>query len=337
MMRWAHPNWWWCVLLVPAVAVFWVMARRRRQRDLNLFADPALVPVLASRVWWKARKVKAAMIVLSIGCAVLALLGPQWGFAWEEVPRRGIDLVIALDVSKSMLAQDVKPNRLARAQLAIQDMVRQLTGDRVGLVLFAGSAFMPCPLTIDYDAFLLTLEEADPSSIPRGGTAIPEAIREGMRALAASTSPSRAIVLISDGESHEGDAAGAARDAAAAGVRIFSVGIGTVEGELIPVEDYQGNRSFLKDQSGRTVKSSLNESVLQHVALATGGSYVRATATSIGLDALYRERISKLEASQGAGARIKRYHQRYQWVLALGLLLLAVEPFISDRLRPAKA
>ncbi len=332
-MQWAYPERWMWVWLVPVVAAFWWWASRQRRQALARFADPVLVEALADDVLWGRRRLKAAMVTGGLLCLVLALVGPQWGFRWEEVTRRGIDIVIALDVSKSMLAEDVKPNRLERAKLAIQELIPLLKGDRVGLIAFAGTSFVQCPLTVDYGAFSLTLEEVTTDTIPRGGTAIAQAIRTGVKALEGSARGSRALALITDGEDHEGDPVAAAKEAAQAGVKLFCIGIGTPEGELIPITDEQGHQTFLKDREGRTVKSRLDEAMLQKVALETGGSYVRATSTAFGLDLVYRERIAKLEQQEFESSLQKRYEQRFQWPLAVALVLLALEPLVADRRR----
>jgi Ca-activated chloride channel family protein len=294
--------------------------------------SPTLAALIGSADWARRRR-KAALLTLATACLLLALVGPQWGFHWEDVKRRGVDLIIALDVSKSMLAQDVKPNRLERAKLAIQELIPLLKGDRIGLVVFAGTGFLQCPLTVDYGAFGLILADVSTDAIPRGGTSISQAIRTGLSGFEASQAESRALVLITDGEDHEGRAQAAADEAAKAGVKIFAVGIGTPEGELVPVIDEQGSRTFLKDGEGRTVKSRLDESVLQRIALQTGGSYARATATAFGLDLLYRERIATMKAQEQEAGRQKRHELRYQWPLALALLLLCAEMMLSDRRR----
>ena len=332
-MHWAHPERWGWLWLLPGLAAWWGWAFRARRRALARVAAPALLPHLAGSVDWAMRRLKAGATLCGIAALLLALIGPQWGFRWQQVTRRGVDLIIALDVSKSMLTEDVKPSRLARAKLAIADLADQLRGDRVGLVAFAGTAFLQCPLTVDYGALLLTLEETDADTIPRGGTALAAAIRESLRALEASSSVSRAIVIISDGESHEGDALAAAREAAQAGVPVFTIGIGTMEGELIPLVDAQGQRTFLQDRDGRTVKSRLEEVVLKDVAFATGGGYVRATPTASGLDLLYRERIANLEPREQGSAMQKQHELRFQWMLAAALLLFGLEPWLSDRIR----
>ena len=332
-MRWAYPERWVWMWLVPVVAAWGVWAFRRRRRALEQFAQPQLLAELSELTAWGRKRLKAALTVLGLLCLVLALAGPQWGFRWQEVKRRGVDILIALDVSKSMLAEDVKPNRLERAKLAIQELVPLLSGDRIGLVAFAGTSFVQCPLTADYGAFSLALEALDTDAIPRGGTDVAQAIRESLKAFAASPADSRALVLITDGESHEGDALAAAKSAAEAGVKMFAIGIGTAEGELIPITDEHGQRTFLKDRDGRTVKSRLDEEALQRVVLATGGSYLHATATSFGLDRLYHDRIAALHPHEGESSRVKQYELRVQWPLAAALLLLGIEPILGDRRR----
>lgn len=335
-MQWAHPERWVWVCLTPTLIGFLAWAFRRRRRALERFASPGLLPHLADRVDWNAKRAKATAGTLGVLFLLLALVGPQWGFRWQEVTRRGADLVIALDVSKSMLAEDVRPNRLERAKLAVHELLSMLHGDRIGLVAFAGTSFIQCPLTMDYGAFALALDELSTDTIPRGGTALAQAIRESLKMFASSAPESRALVLITDGESHEGDTLVAAKEAVKAGVKVFAIGIGTPEGELIPITDEQGHKAFLKDREGRTVKSRLDEAALKQVALETGGSYVHATATSFGLDLVYNERIAKLTQQESGGTMTKQYEQRFQWLLAVALVLLACEPLISDRTRMAR-
>ena len=332
-MRWAYPERWGWAWVIVALLSVWAWALRDRRRALERLADAALLPQLAEQVDWRARALKAALLTLGMFFLLVALMGPQWGFRWQEIKRRGVDVVLALDVSKSMLAQDLKPSRLERAKLAIQELVPMAQGSRIGLVAFAGTSFVQCPLTVDHDALLLTLEELDADSIPRGGTAIANAIRDSLKVFASSAPDSRALIIMTDGESHEGDALSAAADAAKQGVKIFTVGVGTLEGELVPITDAQGNQTFLKDRAGRTVKSRLEEGLLQQIALETGGSYIRATPTSFGLDRLYRDRIATLYQQEFESTMKKQYELRFQWALAAALLLLTGEPLISDRRR----
>ena len=268
---------------------------------------------------------------------LLALTRPQWGYQWKETKRRGVDILIALDVSHSMLASDVKPSRLERAKLALRDFATQLKGDRIGLIAFAGSAFLQCPLTTDTNGFLLSLEGVDPSTIPRGGTSISGAIREAIRTYAGTSRKDKTLILITDGEDHEGDPLDAAEEAKKQGIVIHAIGIGTREGELISFPEQDGQKEFLKDTQGNVVKSSLNEKVLQDIALATGGLYVRATTAEFGLELLYRQQLSALEKTEVAGKMIRDYHERFQIFLALALLSLLAEIFVSARRRDARA
>ncbi len=332
-MRWACPERWVWGWVIVALLGLWVWALRDRKQALSHLVDAGLLPQLAEQVDYRSRALKAAIVMIGVLFLVIALIGPQWGFRWQEIKRRGVDLVIALDVSKSMLAQDVKPSRLERAKLAIQELVPMLKGDRIGLVAFAGTSFVQCPLTVDYGAFSLTLDELDTHSIPRGGTAIANAIRDSLKVFASSAPDSRALIIITDGESHEGDPLSAAKEAAKQGVKIFTVGVGTPEGELVPITDAQGNQTFLKDREGRTVKSHLAEGLLQQIALEIGGSYIRATPTAFGLDLLYRDRIAALHQQEFESTMKKQYELRFQWALAVALFLLTCEPLISDRRR----
>jgi Ca-activated chloride channel family protein len=323
----------WLLVLVPALAGFLAVARRRQRRALEAFAEAPLVPRLTPEVAERRRLMRDVLRLAGLAACVVALAGPRWGFHWEEVRREGVDLLVALDTSKSMLAVDVKPNRLERAKLAILDLLALLEGDRVGLVAFAGTAFLQCPLTLDYDAFAQSLAAIDAGIIPRGGTALGRAIETGVTAFEGRQGKHAALILITDGENHEGDVDAAAALAAAQGIKIFTVGIGTPEGELIPLEQSDGG-PFLKDRRGAVVKSRLDESVLQTIAEKTGGAYVRGSGGSLGLDTMFRDYIAGMERRELASTIERRYEDRFQTPLLLALLLLAVEALLGDRMRP---
>jgi Ca-activated chloride channel homolog len=317
--------------LVPLVVAFLVWAHRRRERDLGAFVAAALLPAVAPERDPRRRTVRAAVLVLAVLCLGLTVGGPMWGFRWEEVRRQGIDLVIAIDTSRSMLATDVKPNRLARAKLAVQDLVAELHGDRVALVAFAGSAFLQCPLTLDYGAFAQSLDAVDVGLIPRGGTALTAAIDTSLEAFEGRQGSHQAVVLITDGEDHEGDVKEAAKRAADRGVKIYTVGIGTTDGELIPAES-----GYVKDRAGQVVKSRLDEETLKQVAVATGGVYLHAAGPSLGLADLYRDYIDTLEKRALASTLEKRFEQRFQVPLAIAIVLLALEPLLGERRAAAR-
>jgi Ca-activated chloride channel family protein len=326
MITWQHPAVLAALVLVPALLALFVWADGRRRRDLDRFVASGLWSAVVPDVDPRRRRLRAGLVTAAVAAIVLALAGPLWGFRWERVRREGIDVVIAIDTSRSMLASDVKPNRLARAKLAVRDMVETLGGDRVALVAFAGSAFVQCPLTLDYGVFLQSLDAIDVGIIPRGGTALAAAIDAGLEAFEGRESKHQALVLITDGESHEGDVAAAAKRAAERGVKIFTVGIGTAEGELIPGE----GGAFLKDRRGQVVKTRLDEQTLRDVATTTGGVYLRAQGPELDLGDLYRDHISQLEKRELGSTLERRWEQRFQWPLALALLLLALEVLVGD-------
>jgi len=305
-------------------------AFRRRRAALERFAEARLLAAVAPdrderRLRWRAVMVLAALALISI-----ALAGPRWGFHWEEIHREGIDVLIALDTSRSMLTQDVKPDRIERAKLAILDLIKELQGDRVGLIAFAGSAFVQCPLTLDYGAFAESLRAVNVGIIPKGGTALAEAITTGVDAFEGRQGKYAALVLMTDGEDHEGGIDDAIKKATEAGIKIYTVGIGTPGGELIQVEE-NGQKTYLKDRKGQVVKSRLDDETLRKIATDTGGAYLYAEGPDLGLDKLYEDYISKMEKRELKTAMEKRFEERYQWPLAVALILLALEPLVGEK------
>jgi Ca-activated chloride channel family protein len=331
MIAWRAPLLLAVLVIVPAIVAFLVWAERRRRRDLDRFVASGLQGVVVPDVDARRRRLRAGLVVAALGALVLALAGPMWGFRWERVHREGVDLVIVIDTSRSMLAEDVKPNRLARAKLAVRDLVQTLGGDRVGLVAFAGSAFVQCPLTLDYGVFLQSLDALDVGIIPRGGTALAAALDESLGALEGHEGKHQAVILITDGESHEGDVAAAAKRASERGVKVYTVGIGTSEGELIPVE----GGTYLKDRRGNVIKSRLDEKTLQDLATETGGVYVHAERPETALAQLYANHIASMEKRELGSTLERRWEQRYQWPLAVAFVLLVTEMLLADR-RPRR-
>jgi len=316
-----------------ALAAFCVWAMMRRNRLLERFAEKALIKEIAPTISAERKVFKIVLLVAAFSLALFALARPQWGFEWEETKRSGLDMLIAIDVSKSMLAADVRPNRLERSKFAVKDLIRKLNGDRIGLIAFAGTAFLQCPLTIDYNGFALALDDLTVGTIPRAGTSIASAIREAMDIFRGPEKKYKVLVIITDGEDLEGDAPAAAKEASNLGIKIYCVGVGTAEGELIPSSDERGRRAFLADRSGNIVKTKLNEDILKRIAIATGGSYVRATQGEFGLALLYDRSISRLEKKDIEAKMRKHYQERFQIFLAAAALLLFIEPLISERKR----
>jgi Ca-activated chloride channel homolog len=336
-MQFANPTYLpFIALAVAALVLFYAAAMKRRSTLIKRFADKHLVNEIAPTISIRKKWVKMFMLVIAAAFILLALARPQWGFEWEETKRVGLDILIAMDASKSMLARDVKPNRLERSKFAVKDLVKKLNGDRIGLIAFAGTAFLQCPLTIDYNGFLLALDDLSTATIPRGGTSISSAIAEAMNVLKAADQKYKILVIITDGEELEGSAISAAEEARKQGIRIYCVGVGSTEGEIIPVTGEQGDREYLKDAEGKIVKTHLNEELLKKIAILTGGSYVHATSSEFGLSLLYDQSISKLEKHDIETKMRKNYQERFQIFLAIALVFLFLEPLISERRRPVR-
>ena len=318
----------WLVLGLALLLTWWL---RIKKEALSRFASNEVIGKLMSQTTFKRQRIKYIITLIAMVISVFALMRPQWGFQWQQVKRRGMDILIAIDTSKSMLAQDVKPNRLERAKLAVRDLVKRLKGDRVGLIAFSGTAFLQCPLTVDYSGFLLSLNDLSVNSIPRGGTSISSAIEEAISSFKNEQSKSKVLIIITDGEDHEGNPLKQAEIAKKEGIKIFCIGIGTTEGELIQFENEHGSMEFLKDKLGNVVKTRLNEDVLKKIALATGAVYVRSSGAEFGLDLIYQQRLSKMEKREIEEKMQKRFYERFQIPLAIAILLLVIEPFISER------
>jgi len=330
-MRFAAANFIFSFTAIILLVIFYFWAAAWRKAALEKFAQKELLNELIWRLDSRKRVLKNILVILSAALMLFAFMRPQWGFHWEQVKRKGVDILIALDTSKSMLAEDVKPNRFERSKLAIKDLARELKGDRIGLIAFSGSAFLQCPLTLDYGGFLLSLDNTGIDTIPKGGTSITSAIKEALRSYEGGQKKYKVLVIITDGEDHEGNLEQACEQAKKEGIQIFCIGIGTKDGELIPVTGENGQKIFLKDSQGNVVKSRLDENSLQKIALNTGGVYVRASGAEFGLDLIYKEKISRMEKRDFEARMNKHYEERFRIFLWLSLFLLIAEVLISDR------
>lgn len=328
-MTFHSPIWLYAGLIAAIALIALAFYSRSKRRDmLSKFASKRLMPELTRTVSRPKIIAKNTLAFLSVMLIFAALARPQWGYRWEETKTRGIDIIFAIDTSNSMLAEDVKPDRLERAKLSVLDLVNILQGDKIGIVAFSGQAFLQCPLTLDYDAFRMSLEALDTNVIQRGGTNISAAIEEAEVAFA-STSNRKIIVLISDGEELEDSALSAAKKAAENGVVIYTLGVGGANGEFIPVRDASGGTALLKDESGNPVKSRLNEKTLTEIAKATGGFYEPLTAD--GMDIIYNEGLKKIP-TQELSSRMKQLAiERFQIPLGLAILLLALSSLTGTR------
>ncbi len=312
-----------------AVLLLTFFATRRRKNELEKFVAPKLLAGLTSNVSRSRRRGKNILFVLAIAFLFLALARPQYGERWIEVRRKGIDILIGVDVSKSMLAQDIKPSRLGRAKLAIRDFVAQLEGDRVGLFPFAGTAFLMCPLTTDYEAFNASLTTLDAGSIPKGGTDIGLAIRQGGEVLS-NEAHHKIFVLVTDGEDLSEAALQAAEEAKEQNMTVYTIGVGTPEGELIPKPGGQAGQ-FVKDKQGNFITSKLDEQTLTILAETTGGLYSPLGSTGQGFDTIYEQKLSLVPEEEHEQRRRKVPIERFFWPLGAALLLLTLDFLITGR------
>ncbi|MDP8298481.1 MAG: VWA domain-containing protein [Candidatus Tantalella remota] len=317
--------------LVPILFFFYIWALRREKIALERFAEKDLLPGIAPTYGKDPKRVRVFLNIAAVLLMIIAFARPQWGFYWKEEQSQGVDVVIAIDTSKSMLVRDMRPDRLAYSKNEVMDFVKKLKGDRVGLIAFAGQAFLQCPLTVDYSGFLIALNDLNTDTIPRGGTSLPSAIEEAVRSYKGAHTADRVLIIITDGENTEGDIKKAIQEAKKEKVMISCVGIGSAKGETIPVVDEKGNKTYLKDKNGQLVKSSLDENILKTLAENTGGIYVRATATDFGLNKIYEKRLSTLEKGKTQDRKVKVFKERFQYPIALVLLCLMLEMVLRRR------
>jgi Ca-activated chloride channel family protein len=329
-MRFEHSQLLWLLLVIPPVliAFFW-WALRVRQKLLAQFIQARLLSALTVGVSPARQKIRFALVILAVVLLIITIARPQRGFDLEEVEQRGLDIVVAVDTSKSMLATDIAPNRLERAKLAALELLQRASTDRLGLVAFAGDAFLECPLTIDNTAFQQSVQALNVNSIPQGGTALAAAINTALTAFK-EKNHHKALVLFTDGEDNDEGALEAAQNAATAGLKIFTIGIGSAEGTLVTVAGADGNTDYIRDEKGQVVKSKLNETLLQQIATTAGGFYLPLRGANT-MDTLYERGLAPLPKSESSEKLVRRYHEQFHWPLALALLALLAEMFLPER------
>ena len=315
-------------LIVLLFAGLFAFGLRRREALLSRFAAARLLDQLTEKASHQRTLLKVALILLAFALIGISLARPQYGVDWIERKARGLDIVFVLDSSKSMLATDLRPTRLDRAKLAIIDLVKRLESDRIGLVAFAGNAFLQTPPTLDYAAFRENLDAIGYSSISRGGSDIGRAIREAAKAFPKDNS-FKVVVLLTDGEDQQQDAITAAREVADDGIKVYTIGIGTPEGDYLKISNAQGDDEFIRDSSGQPVRSQLDETTLQKIAQLTGGSYSRLSDQS--LNTLYNSVLATLPREERQSELQEARIERYQWTLSIACILTVVEIFIRRR------
>jgi Ca-activated chloride channel family protein len=332
-MSFGAPEWFWGLLAIPVLVALYIRAEHRGAERLREFVSPRLLPQLSGTVNRFRRVLRLGLQLLGLACAIVSLAQPRWGYTFQDVKRKGLDLLVAVDTSRSMLSNDVPPNRLERVKLAAQDLINELEGDRVGLIAFAGRAFLQAPLTIDYEAAVESINDLDTKTIPEGGTNISEAIALASRTFGKSAMGNRALIIFTDGEELSGDAAQSAKNAADTGVRIFTVGVGTPEGSLIPISGEDGGTAFVKDSAGQVVKSKLDEKRLREIAQASGGFYLHLENGPRTMQQIYAEGLAKMQATDLDVRLSRRPIERYEWPLSAALLSIAMSILIGERKR----
>ena len=331
MFRFANPQYLWLLLAVPALVALYALAARSRRKRLARFGNPAILEELMPEVSTGRTAFKFILFCTAVALLVLAAARPQFGSKLREEKAQGIEMMLTIDVSNSMLAEDFQPNRLERTKYAIGKLFEGLQQDRVGLVVFAGEPKVQLPITSDYRMAKAFAKRISPSMASVQGTSIGKALSLAEMSFSSGSGDSRVIILITDGEDHEGNVMQAAERAAEQGIRIFTIGIGTPEGAPIEI-----GGEFIKDEKGDMVVSKLDEKMLQEIARITGGAYIRATKQSIGLDEIVRA-INDMEQSELSTVRFEEYNEQFQYLIAIAFALLLVEFWLLDRRNPLLA
>lgn len=330
-MQFANPSAFYWLAVLPLIFGLFLWSQSRWRRAVARFGDPALVERLTPSVSPWRDKLKSALFLAGIFFLVVALARPQWGQRTEEIVRSGVDVFVALDTSLSMDATDVVPSRLEKARRMAGALIEHLEGNRIGLIVFAGSAFVQCPLTLDYGAAQIFLDAVDTSVVPEPGTNIARALEAASRGFLAQESKYKVVLLITDGEQHEGDPLAAAEKAREAGIVIHALGVGTPGGDPIPVRNDRGEvEDYKRDPSGQPVLSRLDEDTLRRIALTTGGKYFRASERETEMDDI-AELIDRMEGTELASQLFTRYEERFYWPLAVALAFLVSEAFLPRR------
>ncbi|MDP2339014.1 MAG: VWA domain-containing protein [Bacteroidota bacterium] len=329
MFRLANPEYLFALLVIPALIVFFWYSRLKRRKALALFGQKYILSVLMPNVSTSRPVFKFIVILFALASIIVGIARPQFGSKLKTEKRKGIELIIALDVSNSMMAEDIQPNRLERSKRAISQLVDKLSNDKIGLIVFAGDAYTQLPITADYVSAKLFLSSISPQMVPTQGTAIGAAIELGIKSFNPQFTGSKAMIIITDGENHEDDAIGAATEAAKQGIVVYTLGMGLPQGGPIP-DFINGQKTFRKDKDGNFIVTKLDEAMLQKIAEAGKGAYIRANNAQIGLNNLLGE-VNKMEKSELETQIYADYDDKFQYFIGLGLFLILLDFMILER------
>ncbi len=329
MFRIANPEYLYALLVIPALIAFFWYSRLQRRKALALFGQKDILSVLMPNVSVGRPVLKFIVLLFALTSIIVGLSRPQFGSKLKTEKRKGIELIIALDVSNSMMAEDIQPNRLERSKRAISQLVDKLSNDKIGLIVFAGEAYTQLPITADYVSAKLFLSSISPEMVSSQGTAIGAAIELGTKSFNPQFAGSKAMIIITDGENHEDDAVGAAAEAAKQGIVVYTLGMGLPQGAPIPTKD-GGSRNFRKDKDGNFIVTKLDEAMLQKIAEAGKGAYIRANNAQVGLNNLFSE-VNKMEKSELETQVYADYDDKFQYFIGLGLFLILLDFMILER------
>ena len=329
LFRFANPGFLYLLLLLPAIILIYIINEVRKKRALKRLGDVNLVSRLVPEMSQSRPVIKFILQLVAVTSGIIMLARPQFGSRLEDVRKQGVEVIIALDVSNSMLAEDIQPDRLTRAKQAISRLVDNLDNDKIGLIVFAGDAYIQIPVTTDYVSAKMFLSTINPNMVPKQGTAIGAAISLGMRSFSPGEGKSKAMIIITDGENHEDDPVKAADEASKAGIVIHTIGIGSTEGVPVPVLN-NGKKDYLKDADANTVITKLDEEILKKIALSTNGNYVRANNSNLGLDEIFGD-IKKMKKQELESTMYTEYNDQFQIFATIAIFLLLIEFIIMER------
>ncbi|HEX9740429.1 MAG TPA: VWA domain-containing protein, partial [Ignavibacteriaceae bacterium] len=331
MFKFANPEYLLALYIIPVLIILYLLYRKNRVKLLERFSERKLHNVLFPSFSGVKNTIKFSLIIVSLIFLIIAAANPQVGTKMEEVKQTGIDVFILLDVSLSMQAEDIKPNRLEKAKYQIANLINRLRGDRIGLVIFSGEAYVQFPLTTDYSAANLFLSAVDFSSVPQPGTAIASAISLALKSFNKDVPTEKVIIIITDGEDHEGDISNVVTEANTAGIKIFTIGLGSTGGSPIPVYNARGEQTgFKKDKEGNVVLTKLDEETLKQIASSSDGEYFRGSNYEDHLDKIYED-LSELDKAEFGVKKVTDYEDRFYYFLVPAIFLLLFEFFLSER------
>jgi len=327
MFHIANPEYLFALVIIPILILMFIFTQRKKKKSLDQFGDYHVISNLMPLVSKRRPVIKFSIVLTALALVIFAIARPQFGAKLREVKTEGVEIMIALDVSNSMLAEDIKPNRLDAAKRSIGKMLDNLKNDKIGLIVFAGEAFVQVPITTDYTSTKMFLESLSTNLVQQQGTAIAEAIRLSLKSFSPDNEKKKVLIIITDGENHEDDPLTAVAEAKEKGILVYTIGLGDIKGTPIPIE---GSSDFRKDNSGNVIMTRLDENLLVQIADAGDGKYIRANNTKFGLSTLYDE-IEKLEKSELASRIYSEYEDVFQYIIFLALILLLFDFLILNR------